>query len=73
MTALMRAAQYGHADIVRVLLEAGASVEAKDNVSKRIFFRFSNCSKDFKKFSPNKNFIGSFSLFKKLKFLFFFS
>ena len=36
MTALMLAAQYGKADIVRVLLEAGASIEAKNTVSKRI-------------------------------------
>ena len=36
MTALMWAAQYGHADTVKLLLEAGASIEAKDNVSKRI-------------------------------------
>ena len=26
----------GHADAIKVLLEAGASIEAKDNVSKRI-------------------------------------
>ena len=32
----MRAAQNGHADIIRLLLEAGASIEAKDKVSKRI-------------------------------------
>ena len=32
----MGAAQYGKADTVKVLLEAGASIEAKDNVSKRI-------------------------------------
>ena len=30
------AARYGTADIVKVLLEAGALIEAKDNVSKRI-------------------------------------
>ena len=37
MTALMRAAQHGNApDVVRVLLAAGASTEAKDDVSKRI-------------------------------------
>ena len=32
----MWAASEGKADAVRVLLEAGASIEAKDNVSKRI-------------------------------------
>ena len=36
MTALIWAALNGHSDIVKVLLEAGASIEAKDNVSKRI-------------------------------------
>ena len=36
MTALMWAAQYGHADTVKLLLEAGASIEAKGPVSKRI-------------------------------------
>ena len=36
MTALMWAARNGNADAVRVLLVAGASIEAKDNVSKRI-------------------------------------
>ena len=37
MTALMRAALNGNADVVKVLLVAGASTEAKDIVSKRIF------------------------------------
>jgi len=32
-TALMLAAQYGHASIVGVLLESGADVDVKDNVS----------------------------------------
>ena len=36
MTALMLAAMYGHADVIKLLLEAGASIEAKDDVSKRI-------------------------------------
>ena len=36
MTALIYAAYNGHTDAVKVLLEAGASIEAKDNVSKRI-------------------------------------
>ena len=36
MTALIWAAENGKADTVAVLLEAGASIEAKDNVSKRI-------------------------------------
>ena len=36
MTSLILAARYGNADIVKVLLEAGASIEAKDDVSKRI-------------------------------------
>ena len=32
----MKAAFNGHSDIIRLLLEAGASIEAKDKVSKRI-------------------------------------
>ena len=36
MAALMWAAHDGHSDVIKVLLEAGASIEAKDNVSKRI-------------------------------------
>ena len=32
----MWAARNGHADIIKVLLEAGASIEAKNIVSKRI-------------------------------------
>ena len=32
----MLAAQYGKADTVKLLLEAGASIEARDLVSKRI-------------------------------------
>ena len=32
----MYAAQNGHTDVIKLLLEAGASIEAKDNVSKRI-------------------------------------
>ena len=36
MTALILAASNGNADVVRLLLEAGASTEAKDTVSKRI-------------------------------------
>ena len=43
MTALMYAARYGHADVFRFLLEAGASTEAKDNVSKRISICTSVC------------------------------
>ena len=33
----MWAAYYGHADVIKLLLGAGASTEAKDDVSKRIF------------------------------------
>ena len=36
MTALIWAALKGHSDNVKVLLEAGAAIEAKDDVSKRI-------------------------------------
>ena len=32
----MLAAGDGHTDVIKVLLEAGASIEAKNNVSKRI-------------------------------------
>ena len=32
----MWAARYGKADIIKVLLEAGADIEAKGHVSKRI-------------------------------------
>ena len=32
----MLAARNGYADVIKLLLEAGASTEAKDNVSKRI-------------------------------------
>ena len=32
----MWAASNGHADTVKVLLDAGAAIEAKNNVSKRI-------------------------------------
>ena len=37
MTALIWAAYNGHSDVIKVLLVAGAAIEAKDNVSKRIF------------------------------------
>ena len=36
MTALIWAAENGHSDTVKVLLEAGADIEAKGRVSKRI-------------------------------------
>ena len=36
MTALMWAAGYGKTDVIKLLLEAGASIEAKNKVSKRI-------------------------------------
>ena len=32
----MLAAQNGKADVIKVLIDAGADIEAKDNVSKRI-------------------------------------
>ena len=35
MTALIWAAIYGHSGVVKVLIDAGAAIEAKDNVSKR--------------------------------------
>ena len=34
MTSLMWAANNGHSDVIRLLLEAGASIEAKSTVSK---------------------------------------
>ena len=36
MTPLMHAANGGHFEVTKVLLEAGASIEAKSNVSKTI-------------------------------------
>ena len=33
----MRAAYNGHADIIRVLIAAGADIDVKDHVSKRMF------------------------------------
>ena len=36
MTPLIWAAIYGHADIIKLLIDAGADIEAKDDVSKRI-------------------------------------
>ena len=36
MTALMLAASNGKSDVIKLLLEAGASIEAKTTVSKRI-------------------------------------
>ena len=43
MTSLMQAANNGHADTVKVLLEAGASTEAKNTVSKRISITICTC------------------------------
>ena len=39
----MHAAHRGHADNVKLLLEAGALIEAKDTVSKRISVRTYVC------------------------------
>ena len=39
----MLAVLHGHTDTVKVLLEAGASIEAKDRVSKRISITISTC------------------------------
>ena len=36
MTALMWAARGGHFEVTKVLIDAGASIEAKDTVSKTI-------------------------------------
>ena len=36
MTPLLLAADHGHSDVIKVLIEAGASIEAKTTVSKRI-------------------------------------
>jgi hypothetical protein len=38
-TPLVDAAQYGHAECVRLLLESGAEKEAKDNVCDRMMQR----------------------------------
>ena len=35
-TALMNAALNGHSEVIRLLLEAGSLIEAKDTVSKRM-------------------------------------
>jgi hypothetical protein len=35
MTALMRAAENGHADCLRLLIDAGADKEARNNVRRR--------------------------------------
>ena len=35
-TALIGAAKSGKTEVIRILIDAGASIEAKDNVSKRI-------------------------------------
>ena len=37
MTALMLASSDGHSDVIKVLIDAGAAIEAKTTVSKRIF------------------------------------
>ena len=36
MTAFIWAAYNGHADVIKLLIDAGAAIEAKSNVSKRI-------------------------------------
>ena len=36
MTPLIWAAIYGHADIIKLLIDAGAAIEAKNSVSERI-------------------------------------
>ena len=36
MTSLILAAGNGHSDVTKVLIDAGAAIEAKDTVSKRI-------------------------------------
>src|SRR5204863_1821988 len=38
MTALMRAAEKGHSDIVRVLIGAGANISGKDKFGRTAFF-----------------------------------
>ena len=49
MTALISAAYYGHTDVIKVLIEAGASIEAKDDVSKRITKRNTNRLREWRK------------------------
>ena len=39
----MWAAHHGHSDVIKVLLEAGAAIEAKDDVSKRISISTCEC------------------------------
>ena len=36
MTSLMLAASDGHADVIKLLIDAGAAIEAKNSVSERI-------------------------------------
>ena len=43
MTALMWAAHNGHSGVIKVLIDAGAAIEATDNVSKRIFICICVC------------------------------
>ena len=42
-TPLMHAAHNGHTEVVMLLIEAGADIEAKNNVSKRISIFSSMC------------------------------
>ena len=36
----MRAANNGHSGVVKVLIDAGAAIEAKDNVSRWIYYNY---------------------------------
>jgi hypothetical protein len=46
-TALMWAAIYGHVEVVRLLIEAGASLNIQDSVSTLVGFVFTHIPRNF--------------------------